>query len=54
LYIVFKVILDPLLIMIIFVSAFPSGFLQGPFIGMGLKSIDYGALGSVVCGKCFY
>ncbi|ODM99390.1 Neprilysin-11 [Orchesella cincta] len=27
---------------------FPSGFLQEPFIGMGLKAIDYGALGSVM------
>lgn len=28
-------------------KAFPAGFLQQPFIGMGLKAIDYGALGSV-------
>ncbi|CAG7835727.1 unnamed protein product [Allacma fusca] len=27
---------------------FPSGFLQEPFFGMGLRSIDYGALGAVI------
>jgi len=31
-----------------FIKAFPAGFLQEPFIGMGLKALDYGALGSVV------
>lgn len=29
-------------------AAFPAGFLQEPFIGMGLKAVDYGALGSVL------